>query len=94
MPSISEEAIMVANEFAGHYTPEQKVKKLAEEVVELGMAIRANDLENMQEEIGDCVYILLHLAYQKFETVQFDGYIKAAMEKMIRRNSNEESNKH
>lgn len=90
---------MVAEKYAGEYTFEDKVKWLGEEVVELAMAIGADDTENIKEEIGDCVYLLLHLAYQKFGTVGFDSYLKTAMEKMIRRksqnnNSDENSDQH
>ncbi len=97
--NINHEAIMVAEKYAGEYTLEDKIKWLGEEFGELAMAIGANDTENIKEEIGDCVYLLLHIAYKKFGTVGFDSYLKSAMEKMLRRkaqnhNSNEKPDQH
>ncbi len=55
------EALKIADKYKGKLSDIDKVKKLGEELVELAIAIQENNDENIQEEIGDCVFLLLHI---------------------------------
>ncbi len=41
---------------------EQVFEKLAEEIAELKQAVEKNDVENIEEEIGDLIFVLVNLA--------------------------------
>lgn len=62
MKKHEEKAIEIANRYVGHFTDEQKAKKLGEELVELAYAIAKNDKENIIEELGDVGFLILHIS--------------------------------
>ena len=55
------QAIAIADKYYSKVTDHQQIKHLATEVVELQQAISNKDEKNIEEEIGDCLYILLHI---------------------------------
>jgi len=62
MQKHEEKAIKIADTYVGHFTDEQKAKKLGEELVELAYAIAKNDKENIIEELGDVGFLILHIS--------------------------------
>ncbi len=68
-------------------TPESLIKYLLEETDELVTAIRNDDTENMCEEIGDVLYVLLMLVAIADEKKQFtlENVVTAIVDKLIRR---------
>lgn len=80
------QSIAVFEKYVGNISDERKVCKLGEELVELGIAIAKKDSENIEEEIGDCAAILLHIAYKHNPTQSLTWYIIQAAEKMENRN--------
>ena len=61
MKSEEQKALNIANKHLPNTLTERMVQKLGEEVMELAMAVGANDHYGVIEEIGDCAYILSHL---------------------------------
>lgn len=61
--------------YKGFITVEKMVQKLGEEVMELAMGIAAKDDKNIKEEIGDCLGILLHIAYKHNPDIPLMQYL-------------------
>lgn len=81
------EAILIADKFTGNISTEEKIKWLATEVVEVGMAYSANeDPERILEELGDCAYLLSHII-SRYSALGIEHFISKAAEKMQTRNS-------
>jgi NTP pyrophosphatase (non-canonical NTP hydrolase) len=53
-----------------HGTPEGQVEKLEEELEEVKQAIVNKDMDNLMEEIGDCVIVLTNLAALQGITIE------------------------
>ncbi len=82
MTEIETKAIAIANKYVGQFSLEQKIKKLGEEVVELTLGIARGDMDNIKEELGDCFFLLLHIATTTIGSEGCDYYIQLAAEKM------------
>lgn len=54
-------ALNTANRFKGNVTTEEKIKWLATEVVEVGMAFTTGNEKEILEELGDCAFLLSHI---------------------------------
>jgi len=80
------QSISVFEKYVGNISQLKKVCKLGEELAELAIAIANNDYENIEEEIGDCAAILLHIAYKQNPKNSLTWYIMQAAEKMENRN--------
>lgn len=61
MTDIEINALIIANKYLPNINIEKMIKKLGEEVAELALGIGKDDKININEEIGDCAYILLHI---------------------------------
>lgn len=61
MTNGEEMALATAEKYVSSLSDSDKVKKLAEEVLELAIALDKNDEVNIREEIGDCAFILSHI---------------------------------
>lgn len=81
------QALAVFEKYKKHISTQEKLKKLAEEVNELTWAFSKDDKENINEEIGDCAAIILHLAYRHNDTKTLINYILEAAEKIEQRNT-------
>ena len=55
------QALLIANKYNEEITNEEMVKHLATEVVELAIALEKGDKANIKEEVGDCLFLLLHI---------------------------------
>ncbi len=81
-------AIAVADKhrpFASEFTLHGKAEWLADEVKELIQAIENQDAENINEEIGDIAFLLLHIASHFNKDKSLTDYITEAKDKMIYR---------
>lgn len=78
MKNGEEQALSVAKKYVDEITEEEKVKHLATEVVELGMAIAKGDKKNIAEEIGDCAFLLLHIASKNGESGLTNPILRAS----------------
>lgn len=75
-----------AERYYPYLSDKQKLSKLAEEVTELNLAVAKHDPENIREEIGDCLYVMLHILHQKgFPDVGVNDLLKEAHDKLIER---------
>lgn len=79
------EAIMIADRFKGDVSTEDKIKWLATEVVEVGMAYQAEDEEHLLEELGDCAFLISHIL-SRYSDKGIIHFITEAAEKMKERN--------
>ncbi len=79
---IEETAIEVANKYVT-CSMEKRVSKLGEEMMELAQAIAKNDLYDIEEELGDCFYILLDIAHKVDGSMNLDKHLLRAKNKMI-----------
>ena len=81
-------AIAVADEhrpFLSETTMNGKIEWLLDEGKELLDAWHRQDFENMEEEIGDIAFLLLHIASHINKEKSLLDYIDEAKEKMIYR---------
>jgi len=85
MTELEIKALQIANKYVGHYSKEEKIKKLGEEIIELAYALAKNDEENIEEEIGDCIFLLLDIATTNTMQMGLDYYVNLAAEKMEKR---------
>lgn len=80
------QAVATANRYKGDISDEDKVKHLATEVIELGYALAHEDETNIREEIGDCLYLLLHiLSRHNPEKFSMTTMVLLASDKMERK---------
>lgn len=91
MTNGEEQALAIADKYKGNITTEEKIKWLATEVVEVGMAFQSENEEHLLEELGDCAFLLSHIIsrYDK-RKLGIIHYITLASEKMVRRNTKPE----
>ena len=77
-------SIAIADRFIGNKTPlNKRIKKLAEEVTELAMALQQEEYEgHIDEEFGDCIFILVHMASIYNPEKTFVDYLFDASHKM------------
>jgi NTP pyrophosphatase (non-canonical NTP hydrolase) len=81
--------VAVADKYVGDITTAKKIQKLGEEMMELAMAVQEGEPKHIEEELGDCMYILLHIASRVNKKKSYLDYLFAAATKMImRRNLN------
>ncbi|THB76138.1 MAG: nucleoside triphosphate pyrophosphohydrolase [Desulfobacteraceae bacterium] len=68
-------------------TPQSMLRCLIEEMYELQDAIVANDVPNIQEEMGDVLFQLVFIIemYQERLEISYDDVVRQVCEKMIRR---------
>ncbi len=87
MTTGEESALKIANKYKSSVSTEDKIKWLATEVVEVGMAFQSGDEEHILEELGDCAFLLSHIIsrYDK-DKLGIIHYISVASEKMAMRN--------
>ena len=88
MTDIEISAVAVADKhrpFLNEHTIHGKVEWLADEVKELIQGIESQDAENINEEIGDIAFLLLHIASHFNKDKSLLDYITEAKEKMIYR---------
>lgn len=81
-------AIAVADKhrpFVSEFTLHGKVEWLADEVKELMQAIENQDSDNINEEIGDIAFLLLHIASHFNKDKSLLEYITEAKDKMVYR---------
>jgi len=71
--------------FISEFTLHGKAEWLADEVKELIQGIENQDAENINEEIGDIAFLLLHIASHFNKDKSLLDYITEAKEKMIYR---------
>lgn len=89
MSKLQKRAVDIADKYVGDITTAKKMQKLGEEIMELAMAIAEGEPKHIDEELGDCLYILLHVASRNNKKKNMDDYIRAAATKLIaRRNLN------
>lgn len=79
--------IAIAEKYTGDCTNAKKIQKLGEEVVELAMGIAEWDMDNMREELGDCLFILIHLKNRICPKITVDELLTLASNKMVKRNN-------
>ena len=84
---------VLADRFIGKQTNAKKIQKLGEEMMELAMAIAEGDSAHSEEELGDCLFILLHLAYGINPKRSIHSYLQEAAEKMVVRRTLPKSKK-
>ena len=82
MTNIEVHAIIIADRYKGDISDEKKLHKLGEEMMELAVAFGKNDKENINEEIGDVAFVLLHFAKRMNPNKSLLQYIEEAAEKM------------
>jgi len=83
------QALAIANKYAAGFNDEAKVKHLATEVVELALGLEKKDQANIQEEIGDCLFLLLHiLSRHNPKNLSLYDLIEVAAKKMETRFNN------
>jgi len=80
------EALIVANKYTNQHNLVSKVKWLGTELVELAIGIANNDKENVQEEIGDMAFILLHIS-SYYGDKGLEALLHEAVKKVIVRNN-------
>jgi NTP pyrophosphatase (non-canonical NTP hydrolase) len=78
-------AVAIANEYVGEKSSIKRMHKLGEEVLELAMAIQSGDKRHIDEELGDVLYILLHVASRNNPKKSLADYAQDAAVKMIER---------
>lgn len=78
--------VNIAERYTGNCSNAKKIQKLGEEVVELAMGIALEDQENIEEELGDCLFILIHLM-RRLTDYSTEELLEKASSKMVRRNS-------
>lgn len=83
----------LADQFVGKKTNAKKIQKLGEEMMELAMAVAEGDSAHTEEELGDCLYILLHLASGINPKRSINSYLKEAAVKMVERRTLPKSKK-
>ena len=56
-----EQAVVTAKKYYDDFDDVARVKKLLEEVLELGIALGEGDPKHIRDEVGDCMFILCHI---------------------------------
>lgn len=75
----------LSEEFLGEKTTQQKLKKLGEEVVELAIAVESGNTAHAEDELGDCIYILLQIAKRINKNKSLLDYARLCATKMVMR---------
>lgn len=82
--------VAIADKYVGDITTAKKIQKLGEEMMELAMAVQEGNAPHIEEELGDCLYILLHVGSRVNKKKSIMDYIHAAATKLVvRRNLND-----
>lgn len=80
-------SLLIAEKFKGHITTEEKIKWLATEVIEVGMAFQSGKTAHLLEELGDCAFLISHIISRyDHEQNGILHYISEASVKMKKRN--------